>query len=283
MSTSSLPFLDVSISIKDGFYHTEVYRKKTNTGVLMHYNSMAPKKWKMALVKCLISRAYRISSSHSGFINEAEKIKSILAKNGYPISVTTSVIDDYTKRHNITKSNYKQDRQPEEKEIKPGDHIKKAYFTIPFIGKPSTKLQMCIKREMEQYQVNIMAAYKSTRVGSYFSLKSNCSRPFNSNVVYKFKCSADQNVSYIGETKRQLFRRVADHTKTDKKSAVFEHLIMCTHCQNSNNIMNQFEIIKKCEASNIYSFEALLIAKFKPVLNAQLGPGQGTKTSLALY
>ena len=116
-----------------------------------------------------------------------------------------------------------------------------------------------------------------------FLVLQNCSRPFNSNVVYQFKCSADQNVSYIGETKRQLFRRVADHTKTDKKSAVFEHLFMCTQCQNSKNIMDQFEIIKKCEANNIYSFEALLIAKFKPVLNTQLGPGQGTKTSLALY
>ena len=283
MSTSSLPFLDISVSIKNGSYHTEVYRKETNTGVLMHYNSMAPNKWKRALIKCLISRAYRISSSHSGFINEAEKIKSILAKNGYPISVTTPVIDDYTKRHNITKSNYKRDREPEEKEIKPDDNIKTAYFTIPYIGKPSTKLQNSIRREMGQYQINIMAAYKSTRVGSYFNLKSNCSRPFNSNVVYQFKCSADQNVSYIGETKRQLFRRVADHTKTDKKSAVFEHLFMCTQCQNSKNIMDQFEIIKKCEANNIYSFEALLIAKFKPVLNTQLGPGQGTKTSLALY
>ena len=136
---------------------------------------------------------------------------------------------------------------------------------------------------MKRYKINIMAAYTSTRVGSYFNLKSNCSRSFKSNVVYKFTCSVDQNVSYIGETKRQLFRRVLDHTKTDKKSAVFGHLYVCTNCQNSKNIMDQFEILKKCESKNIYSFEALLIAKFKPNLNTQLGPGNGTKTSLALY
>ena len=54
--TNSIPFLDVSVSQSDGFYNTQVYRKPTNTGVLMNYECMAPTKWKKALIKCLLNR-----------------------------------------------------------------------------------------------------------------------------------------------------------------------------------------------------------------------------------
>ena len=87
----------------------------------------------------------------------------------------------------------------------------------------------------------------------------------------------------MGETRRQLFRRADDHIKTDKKSAVFEHLFVCTSCQNVKNIMDCFKIIFKGNAYNILSLEAMLIAIHKPILNTQLGPGKGAQTSLSLY
>ena len=281
-STSSLPFLDVSISIKDGSYHTAVYRKPTNTGVLMHYDSMAPRKWKRALVNCLLNRAHRISSNFISFVEEADNIKSILSNNGYPIPMITTLTDEFIKLHNINKDNYKREPESRQQHVE-DDNIKKTYFTVPFVGKPSTKLQNSVKREMENYGIELISSYSTLTVGSHFNLKSNCSRPFRSNVVYKFTCSADRNVSYVGETRRHLFRRVSDHNQTDNNSAIFEHLYLCRNCQNSPNILDQFEILKACEAKHIYSFEALLIFKHRPCLNTQLGPGRGTKTSLSLY
>ena len=41
-TTTSLPFLDTSISITNWKFTTEVYRKPTNTGVVMDYRCMAP-------------------------------------------------------------------------------------------------------------------------------------------------------------------------------------------------------------------------------------------------
>ena len=281
-STSSLPFLDVSITIRDGQYHSSVYRKPTNTGVLMHYDSMAPQKWKRALVKCLLNRAYRISSNFTNFIQEVNNIKSILSNNGYPIKVTTTLTDEFMRFYKISKDNYKRGWEPKTDNAKQ-DNLKKAYFTIPFVGRPSSKFQHTISREMDKYNIRIIPSYSSTLVGSYFNLKTKLSRPFKANVVYRFTCSEDQNVSYIGETKRHLFRRASDHTNTDNNSAIFEHLYLCSTCQNVPNILDQFEILKSCEAKNIYSFEALLIFKHRPSLNIQLGPGRGTKTSLSLY
>ena len=98
---------------------------------------------------------------------------------------------------------------------------------------------------------------------NYFNLKSKCSRLFAANVLYKFTCSNDSSITYLGETKRQLFKRISDHKGTDKKSAVLQHLQDCIRCQNSD-ISKCFEIVQRCLAKTICSTEALLIAKHCP-------------------
>ena len=280
--TSSLPFLDVSVKIENDTYYTGIYRKATNTGVLMHYNSMVPTKWKKALVKCFINRAYNICSSYTIFKNELNTIETMFAQNGFPKQFVTLIIDDFMKQNKISDKTYQRgnylNNKTETKEDK-----KKAYFTVPFVGKASIKLQNTVKSELIKHNITIVSTYSTTKVGSYFNLKTQCSKLFKSSVIYQFKCSEDQSVSYIGETKRQLFKRATEHTKSDQKSAVFEHLYNCTFCQNSSNILDQFQILSSATTNNIYSMEALMIKKFRPVLNMQLGPGNGTRTSLTLY
>ena len=52
---SSLPFLDVNVTINNGSLDTTVYRKKTHTGVFLNFSAIAPMKWKVDLIHCLIS------------------------------------------------------------------------------------------------------------------------------------------------------------------------------------------------------------------------------------
>ncbi len=52
----TLPFLDVEVKLGNKI-ETWLYRKSTNTGVLLNYNSMAPLSWKSGLIKCLPTRA----------------------------------------------------------------------------------------------------------------------------------------------------------------------------------------------------------------------------------
>ena len=281
--TNSLPFLDVCVSIKEGAYHTAVYRKPTNTGVIMHYSSMVPSKWKKALVKCFLSRSIKVSSDYSSFTTELAKIKQIFSDNGYPQIFVQTIVDEFVKSNNITKEDYKPATYSKEKEKRLTDDNKTAYFTVPFVGRPSLKIQSCVRKELKEHGVNVVSSYNTTTVGSYFNLKSACSRYFKSNVVYKFTCSQDSRVSYIGETTRQLFKRIEEHTGADKNSAVFDHLFNCRKCQDTSNIYDLFSVLFSCRRNNIFSLEALAIKKFKPSLNVQLGPGKGTKTSLSLY
>ena len=160
---------------------------------------------------------------------------------------------------------------------------KKIYFKLPYFGKPTRTLSRRIQEQFRNYDIDVRPAFSTTKVASYFCLKSQCSVFFKADVVYKFTCSRDEGISYVGETRRQLFTRISEHcTGKDKKSAVFNHLYDCNECQNSNLSQN-FKIIQNCDKFNIYSVEAILIAKHSPKLNIQLGPGKGKMITLALY
>ena len=157
------------------------------------------------------------------------------------------------------------------------------YMTVPYTGKPSLRFQRRLRKEMEQYGLTIVPSYTTTKIGSYFSLKSSPSMPFKSNVVYEFHCSCDKNTTYIGETTRQFFKRVADHTGKDQKSAVLDHISQCCECQQVDNIFSLFTVIEQGTSTNICSLESLWISRKRPVLNTQLGPSKGKMVSLALY
>ena len=280
MATNILPFLDTAVSVESQHFVTEVYRKPTNTGILMNYRSNAPWQWKKALIKCLLSRAYRVSSSFTSFNSEVKHISESLMRNSYPSHRINNVIKEFFAKHNIDATNFK--RSSGELMLKEKSDDQEAFFKVPFVGAPSLKLQRQIRKELEPYGLYTRATFSTTKVGTYFNLKSRCSPLFSANVVYLYTCSCDKGVSYVGETRRQLYRRIAEHSKVGTKSAIFDHLIGCDACQN-DNIAESFEILQRCNASNICSVEALYITKLRPSLNIQLGPSKGAAVSLALY
>ena len=62
-SGTSSPFFDVELMICDGEFNISVYRKPTFTGVLLHFNSIAPLSWKRDLITCLLHCVYLYSSN----------------------------------------------------------------------------------------------------------------------------------------------------------------------------------------------------------------------------
>ena len=80
----TLPFLDVEVGLKGNNIETWLHRKPTNTGVLLNYNSVAPRSWKTGLIKCLLTRAKAVCSSAALFSKEVDNISKMFKKNGYP-------------------------------------------------------------------------------------------------------------------------------------------------------------------------------------------------------
>ena len=107
----------------------------------------------------------------------------------------------------------------------------------------------------------------------YFSLKSQAPLVLNSKVVYKFTCSRDVNVTYIGTSARHLNIKASEHLNISKsgKSAIKEHIRKCSSCKTKPNNMKQYKIIRKCQTSyKAKIHEALVIKRSNPVLNKQL-------------
>ena len=58
-----------------------------------------------------------------------------------------------------------------------------------------------------------------------------------------YKPAVDQFYSYIKKTSRQGFQQNANQCGADKKSAIFDYLFSCTHCQSSDIVQN-FKVLK---------------------------------------
>ena len=280
-----LPFLDVSVSVKGGKYQTQVYRKPTNTGVIMNYNCDAPLTWKRSLIKCFLKRAFVNSSNYSLFRIEIETLRAILKSNAYPDNFVQNVLSQFLSEYANTAEEFRLNKI-NQKNRKPQLLVKEfddVYLNIPYVGKPSSKLHHTINRQMRAYGLCVKAAYNTKKVASYFSLKSKYSSLFEGNVVYEFKCSRDENVSYIGATRRQLFRRINDHNDPNKYTAVFEHMYNCDFCKNITNISDSFKILSKGSKTNLDSLESLYIYTKRPILNNKMGPLRGCRFPLTLY
>ena len=278
-TNKNLPFLDVSISVRDGKYRTQVYRKPTNTGVLMNYNSNTPPQWRRSLINCLLMRAFRNSSHYCLFRSEITTLRTIFKRNGYPDPFIDKIIFDFQQTHAQDEQHFKLNKQKSGTK-KPQIVVKEfdeVYLNLPYIGRPSTKLHRKINIQMRKYNLWVNAAYRTTKTGSYFNLKSQCSKLFESNVVYQFTCSRDENESYIGETRRHLFQRINEHNSNNNNnnSAIFDHMFNCTGCMNNTNIAKSFKILYKCKRSNLYSLESIMIRKHRPTLNSKLGVNKG--------
>ena len=69
---STLNFLDVQIKLLDNGYETCVWRKPTNTGVLLNFSAICPT-WKTGLITCLLHRAKFVCSNCELYTREVNK------------------------------------------------------------------------------------------------------------------------------------------------------------------------------------------------------------------
>ena len=74
---------------------TSVYRKSTNTGLLLHYHSHVDKRYKDCLLTTMIHRAYQLSSTPTAFSDECIKLRSTFLNLDYPINLINSAINKF--------------------------------------------------------------------------------------------------------------------------------------------------------------------------------------------
>ena len=205
-------------------------------------------------------------------------MKAIFYKNGYPGNYFDKLTNEYLQKQKTLKEqigNTYEENQTENTENRGNEYYKRPYLKVPFIGKASIlyakRIQKLIKKEKNK---ETRVGYETTKIQDSFQLKDKNPTEIRSKVVYQFTCPGDQDVQYIGFTKRSLRERYLEHKKQD--SAIRDHADKCEYCNKKGISLDDFKVIKHCRTrTEAMINEAMLIKKRNPSLNRQLlKPGQ---------
>ena len=117
-----LSFLNILIENAGNRFPTSIYRKKTSVGFFTQFHSFTPITYKIGLIRCLIQRAFKISSSYIIFHNELENIQILLQKNMYSKSVIDNQIKTFL------------DKQFTVDRVTTSEKQKTLHYSSPYIG-----------------------------------------------------------------------------------------------------------------------------------------------------
>ena len=259
-SNNKLPFLGMEITKNGCQLSTSVYRKPTNTGLLLHFHSHVDRRYKTSLLKTMLDRAYRLSSTKELFDAECEKLKSVFSKLKYPNDLVDSTILSFNKSK-LSNDLGSPSAVPENQPVR---------IVLPYKDQKSADV---LRKQLDNLNnrigVTLQPVYTSRKLSDVLGVKEPKPSLINQQcVVYKFTCPLC-DAEYIGLTTRHLFQRIEEHCRSSSS--------ICKHLQGDHdvdprsiNFTNNFTVLKKCqEKMDCLIYEMLLIKKNKPMLNVQ--------------
>ena len=92
-TNNCLPFIGTEIINTGQHLETCVFRKNTNKDLLLHFQSHGDGRLKRPLLKTMLDRAKRLSSTQDFFLQECNTLKGIFLKLKYPKKVIESAIN----------------------------------------------------------------------------------------------------------------------------------------------------------------------------------------------
>ena len=252
-----LPFLGVEISRNGCHLNTKVYRKPTDTGLLLHYQSHVDGRYKRALLNTMINRAYKLSSTRELFHLECGKIKRIFTQLRYP----NNLINNSIRRFIKLKLDINQSVQQQSTTKTKDNPIR---VILPFKDqKAANSVRRQLKDLSRKIDIEVSPVFTSRKLKEQIKIKEN-KPPLVSQqcVVYKFECDLC-DAGYVGYTCRHLYQRIEEH----KNSEIGKHV--AGHGADKN-ISKNFKILKKCKSKlDCLIYEMLFIKEIKPSLNKQ--------------
>ena len=93
--SNKLPFLGMMVEKKVCELVTSVYRKPTNNGFLSHFQSHVDMCYKKPLIRTMLHRTYRFSSSWKSVIRECHYLKGKFFKLGYPDRLVDATVTSF--------------------------------------------------------------------------------------------------------------------------------------------------------------------------------------------
>ena len=99
-NNNKLPFIGMELTKIGKRLETCVYRKTTNKGLLLHYQSHVHARYKRSLLMTMLNRAHCLSSSPDIFAEECDNLRGIFLKLKYPEKLINSTITRFIESRN---------------------------------------------------------------------------------------------------------------------------------------------------------------------------------------
>ena len=293
MVDNSLAFLDTEIYLNSqNIPEIRKFVKPTASEVIINYNSILPKKYKLSSLKGDVFRCHYTCSTVTNRDIALQKLAELYIKNEYPRRLVEKTIQEIKNKNFESNGNHKKFQDLR-------NNAPDQFYTLclPYTShrcaKVASKLTRLLKIHTPNYHVNI--AWRSQKLQKYFSHKLKLPVPDTAKIgtTYKYNCLCEKN--YIGESIRSLRTRVREHNQKSKKTAISEHI----YGNNQKNIppcpeftseitkqygdtpspsqkiefvQNRFEILQNnlTKTRDRKIFEAVAITIENPKLNAQI-------------
>ena len=89
-----IPFLDMEIVHVGNRLSSTWYVKPTDTGLIMNFHAVAPKRYKKSVAQSFVHRIHRCCSSWENVASSLQRAKEVLEKNQYPAQFHEPIIGE---------------------------------------------------------------------------------------------------------------------------------------------------------------------------------------------
>ena len=256
-----IPFLDIEISHVGNRLSSTWYVKPTDTGLIMNYHALAPKRYKKSVVQSFVHRIHRCCSTWENVTSSIQRAKEVLEKNQYPAQFYEPIIGE-----TLNKIQAQSNQQAMESQVRTEEEstaCPKHLFRIQYRGSATDQFV----KALHEAQAPVMPVVTLRKIRTFVSpLKVKVPDEISSRIVYRIRCPGCR-ACYVGQTDRHNRTRFGEH-KTRRKEPVRKHFEACA------KRLAEFadvEILHRTTRSVAFleTLEALYIRKIKPEINTR--------------
>ena len=248
-----LPFLEMLLRKSGTVLTTEVYRKPTDSGLLLHFRSHIDNRYKDGLVRTMIDRAAKLSPTKQAFVQECDELRSTFQALQYPDSKFENIMKRFENGYLLcNQPNCKSPSESENQVFR---------ILLPYKDQKSADT---VRRQLLQLSAKIhqyiQPVFTSKKIGDSLGVRESKPAIVNQQcVVYHFKCGYS--------VMRTMCQRIEEHRRAS--SSIAKHLTTVHRDDVELSNLN-FEILRKCRNKfECLLFEMFYIREIKPSLNVQ--------------
>ena len=240
-----ISFLDVLVERKEDRFETSVFRKTCSVERPPHKKSLHSGAQKMSAFHFYIQRAINICSTSVALKDEIHHIRRVARNRGYEDSIVDFIFHKIkSKGSNISRLSDNID-----------SNLPKHTAVIPFLGSMSYQIAKILRKHNFRPVFRPMEKIRPSALKEPLKLSEAWG-------IYKILCQC--GLGYIGQTRRSIATRVAEHQRYVKNQETTKSSI-AQHCWNEEHHFrfSEAKIISSTQYPSSLNFlEAFLIHKY---------------------